>query len=607
MHKKFILFFLLIFLTVSLYAGNYVIRNYTFDITGKTKEWAVRKLIVPEGRESFSDTKSLLDALDSKRQLLYNKRLFRSVDYAYTETIEDDTTYVDVIYTVVDAKAIFFLPYPKYDSNYGARLGLRFIDSNVLGTFSSFYSVVRVTVMPWDFSTTSYEADLKLSDLKIGQASLSMAFTGTASQTEGLKTYDGSISASDIALFGGPSLAVGFGVKENGSELQYTGSSSLSGLHIGEVALSPSIAVLIYEKSRSESYITPSLTVSNIILGNVKLSFTDTVKLMDSNHFRLDTLTHSTALSFREGVISKYGYGHTFTYKPHLSLQFDNTLSYKASDTTTLYFYENFTFTGSDFFFSAVNTGVGLSQEIKVGEHISLTPTLQQFLRADFSKGENVDWDLYCTFSGSASGDYVNWEGNFRQGVKYSFSVAETWSENYGVRNITGEDNDRLELILFKNIGGWFNPSMRILFNYTRNAVAKKGSITGTDSGSLGEYIRGVRNSTISSDGRDKNMIAFVSNLNLLFVFPLPSFLSSWVDTYANFFADYAVTQLSEVDTPYHYLGIGVEGIGILKDHPNYPVRLSIGMDARKLGDYLKGKTASTDFMEIYFGLDFFF
>ncbi len=594
-------------LSVSLFAGSFIIRSYDFDITGKTKEWAVRKLIVPEGEENFPGMDELVSSLDGKRQALYNKRLFKSVDYTYTMTAEDDITYVDVHYTIVDAKALFFLPYPKYDSNYGARLGLRFYDSNVLGTFSNFYTVVRYTVMPWDFYTAGYEAEFVLSDLMIRDVSLNAAFAGTASQNEGLKTYEGSISASNIILFGGPSLSLSFGVKNSGSENQYSGSSSLSGIHIGTVSFSPSISVLIYEKSKESSYITPSLGIADLDIGNVRLGFTDTVKLMDSSRFRLDTLTHSTSLSFKEGEIAKYGYGHTFTYKSGISLGFDNTLSYKASDVTTLYLYENFLFSGSDFFLSSIDSGVGISQEMKIGKHMSMTPTIKQFMKTSFGSGSGLENSYYLSLSASAVGDYLNWNGNFREGVKYSFSINETWIESFGLRRIDGEDNDKLELLLFKNVGGWFNPSARLMVNYTHNDTANKGSITGTDSGNLGEYIRGVRNSTITEDGRDKNMFASVANFNLLFVFPLPSFMSGWVDTYINFFTDWAYTRQSEDDTPQSYVGIGVEGIGILKDHPNYPVRLSIGMDALRLKAFATGESSSLDFVEIYFGLDFFF
>ncbi len=86
--------------------------------------------------------------------------------------------------------------------------------------------------------------------------------------------------------------------------------------------------------------------------------------------------------------------------------------------------------------------------------------------------------------------------------------------------------------------------------------------------------------------------------------------MSSWVSTYANLFVDYAFTKHAanhDAGDIKHYVGVGVEGIGILRDYPNYPIRLSIGLDARKLLHYIKGESTSKDFYEIYFGLGFFF
>ena len=151
---------------------------------------------------------------------------------------------------------------------------------------------------------------------------------------------------------------------------------------------------------------------------------------------------------------------------------------------------------------------------------------------------------------------------------------------------------------------------MRILGSYTNN-IGSYGSATGTSSGDFGEYLRGVRNQTVIDDGRNRNLLSLIVNVNLMTVFPLPSFMSSWMDAYLNVFCDYAFTKhgvdTSDANIKRHYLGFGFEGIGVLKDYPSYPIRASLGFDARKLLHFLKKETTSRDFYEIYVGIDFFF
>jgi len=611
--KKLLSFFLCLCLFVlSVTASGYVIRSYSFDISGKTKDWVVRKLIVPSDEEAFTTLEEAVAALDGKKQTLVNKRVFKGVAYTYTETEEDDVTYLDVVFDIDDARTQLVLPYPKYDSNYGARLGLKYWNTNVLGTFSSLYGVVHATFMPWDFSTTEYFTDIILTDLLIGQTSISLSFKGSASQKEGVENYNTDLSVKNIAFGGGYSMDMNLGLGKSGSEFYYTGYSAFHGLKLSSVTFSPSVSMKFYEKAKNESYIIPSLGISGINIGSASIGLSEFVKFADSSDFKFTEYNHSASLSFSSGAFQKYGYSHSLTYnRPKASLGFNNTLSYKLTDATTLYVYENLSWTGEDFFFSSFDTGVGISQRISVGEYITITPTLSEYVRTYFNEGDPTpNFQPFYAISASASGDYINWKGNFREGIMYSFSVSESWWQDYTARRARGTNIDKGEIQIHKVLWNWFNPSFRGIINYTNN-VADNGFLYGAGSGDLGEYIRGVRNKTISDDGRDKNLITFVGNLNLMSVFPLPTFMSGWMDAYINVFADYVFTKhgegTSEANKARHYFGFGVEGIGILKEYPSYPVRASLGFDLRKLTQYIKGESTEKDFFEIYIGLDFFF
>lgn len=610
--KKLLSFFLcLCIFAFSVTASSVVIRSYSFDISGKTKEWVVRKLIVPSDEESFTTLDEALKALDGKKQTLLNKRLFKGVAYTYTETEEDDVTYIDVIFDIDDARTQLILPYPKYDTNYGARLGLKYWNTNVLGTFSYLYGVVHATFTPWDFSTTKYYTNFILTDLLIGQTSISITFEGDASQSKGVENYKTDVSVKNIAFGGGYSMNMNLGFGNTGSDIYYSASSSFSGLKLSSVTFSPSISTKIYKKSKGSSYITPSLGISGIKIGSVSIGLSESVKFADSSAFKFAEYSHSASFSFSSEALKKYSYSHSMTYRPQSSLSFNNTVSYSLTGTTTLYAYENLSWTGKDFFFSSFDTGVGISQKISIGEHISITPTLKEFVLTSFVKDDPTPhFQPYYVVSASASGDYINWKGNFREGIMYSFSISESWWQNYSSRSAKGSNVDKAEIQIFKIFGSWFNPSFRGIVNYTNNASGN-GFLYGASSGELGEYLRGVRNKTITDDGRNKNLITFVGNLNLMSVFPLPSFMSSWMDAYVNIFADYAFTKhgagTSDADVARHYFGFGIEGIGILKEYPSYPVRGSLGFDLRKLMQYAKGETTDKGFYEIYIGLDFFF
>ncbi len=610
--KKLLSFFLcLCIFALSVTAESYVIRSYSFDISGKTQEWVVRKMIVPSEEETFQTLDEAVAALDGKKQTLINKRIFKGVVYTYTETEEEDCTYLDVSFDIDDARTQLVLPYPKYDTNFGARIGLKYWNTNLLGTFSSLYGVVHATFIPWEFTTTKYFTDFILSDLLVGQTSISITFTGNASHENGVEKYKTDINVKNIVFGGGYSMDINLGFGNTGSEFEYTGSSSFHGLKLSSVTFSPSVSMKMYEKSKGSSYITPSLGISGISIGSVSVSLTESLKFADSSAFRFAEYNHSASFSFSSRALQKYGYSHSATYKPKTSLGFNNTVSYKLTDVTSLYVYENLSWTGENFFFSSFDTGVGISQRFSIGEHITITPTLSEYVQTYFNEGDPTpNFQPYYAISASASGDYVNWRGNFREGIRYSFSISESWWQSYTSRSPKGSNVDKGEIQFFKILGSWFNPSFRGIINYTNN-VADNGFLYGAGSGELGEYIRGVRNKTISDDGRDKNLITFVGNLNLMSVFPLPSFMSDWMDAYINVFADYVFTKhgidTSEENKARHYFGFGVEGIGILKEYPSYPVRASLGFDLRKLTQYIKGESGTKDFYEIYIGLDFFF
>ena len=104
---SFFVFALFILSSVSIYSESIRVSDYDIRIVGKTKEEVVRNLIVPEGLECFDSEDELITALNEKRQILENKRVFTSVSYEYE--IIDSEAYVR--FEIIDAKSFLIITF----------------------------------------------------------------------------------------------------------------------------------------------------------------------------------------------------------------------------------------------------------------------------------------------------------------------------------------------------------------------------------------------------------------------------------------------------------------------------------------------------------------
>ncbi|MBD5433504.1 MAG: hypothetical protein HDR35_04295 [Treponema sp.] len=117
----------------------YKIDTVNYDAQGVTKESALsRNVKIEEGKkfESREDIEAYI--LDIKQKLI-NARLFETAEVEYTlagEADEDGDIPVAINVVTVDSRHFLLLPYPKYDSNEGFELKLKFKDANFLGTMS---------------------------------------------------------------------------------------------------------------------------------------------------------------------------------------------------------------------------------------------------------------------------------------------------------------------------------------------------------------------------------------------------------------------------------------------------------------------------------------
>ena len=303
-------------------------------------------------------------------------------------------------------------------------------------------------------------------------------------------------------------------------------------------------------------------------------------------------------VNFGWSLLEKFSLTSTLGYTPETKIESKSKLSYAASSATTFFLIENVTMDdkGNVSFF---DTGLGISQSATIANHFSITPTFTEYIRTTINDGE-PEFSRYYTISASTSRDLINWKGNFRDGFALSFSINESWGQDtFGIRTLKDGYYTHFSFTYFKLLWNWFNPSFRVMSNYRSGTVGD--FVLHNSSSNIGEVMRGIRNDTVEKD----NLFALVANLNILTLFPMPK-LFSFADYYASAFFDFGMVQKNSESELERYYSCGVEGVGIFKDYPSYPIRLSIGVDLKRLSEWLKDER-SADFYEIYFGLDFFF
>jgi hypothetical protein len=117
----------------------YVITAFEFDITGRTRPFALmRKGEFKEGERIQGDT-NLERYIGDKTQMLTNQRVLKDnveISYSVGEEEPDGTFPVTLTIKVEDTWNLIALPYPKYNSNTGFELYIKARDYNFLGTMN---------------------------------------------------------------------------------------------------------------------------------------------------------------------------------------------------------------------------------------------------------------------------------------------------------------------------------------------------------------------------------------------------------------------------------------------------------------------------------------
>ncbi|MDR3284865.1 MAG: hypothetical protein LBS97_06790 [Treponema sp.] len=132
--KKLLLFPFFLFCALA-YGEQFRIAEVKYDITGITKEYALRLAVPIDEERVFYSFEEFDGYINLIRQELINQRTLANTELTYStpETGRDDLILVMVMIRTKDTWNIFGTPYPKYNSNNGFEFKLKLKDYNFLG------------------------------------------------------------------------------------------------------------------------------------------------------------------------------------------------------------------------------------------------------------------------------------------------------------------------------------------------------------------------------------------------------------------------------------------------------------------------------------------
>lgn len=161
--------------------GIHKLGNYEFEIDGHTRENAlIREMDLKEGTE-FEDLASLENALARQQQDLVNLRVFNEVSLSINEGISEGE---DTVYTVLvkaeDSWTIYPIPYPKYSSDDGFRLGLKIFYDNAFGSLNDLFLGTNITFKDDEYydklRVTQWTINPQLNSVKMGRLEYDFSF-----------------------------------------------------------------------------------------------------------------------------------------------------------------------------------------------------------------------------------------------------------------------------------------------------------------------------------------------------------------------------------------------------------------------------------------------
>ncbi len=632
--KRIMVFVLLAAVVLSAVSASYKIVDYEFRIDGSTKRWALLSRV--KGSEDvFESVDALEEALNEKRQELWNTNVFSSVKCSWEELeTVGDLVNVKAVFDVVDSGSVIILPYPKYDSNTGFSLGLRYKNKNVLGTLGAASVSVDWVQNGEGFDKSTFEFEVPVEDILLSNGS-SLFFdlsgnynmadpeNGKTSFSTGIKN----LVFSDITFDGSVGIAYLYGEKTFDN---YSVNLSAKGIKVGRFYLDTSVNALLNFKSEvMKSKVVSSVSLRKIEFGNVSitdtLTYTAAPTVEDMRSLSSAKLVNTMNFGIKSDRIKDLSVGTEvgllFTdSSQYYTLSFAFSPINKITSTSKVTFY---TSEGHGFYGIKASEALSSSFNVRIlNKKLTVTPSVELINKnaETYAMGKRA-WELDSSISVSggsinrvSSGEsYFAFRDNFRTGIKAEAQAEMVWN--------LGQNPDlivRGAATVFLHPLKNFNPSFRFYaaaatepiqwFNQkdgSKYANADLYSFSGytMTKDTLNDLVRGVRleSEEIQSTYKTNFMLYFSMNLTSSFLY-----FEDFGHMYISPFLDVALFSNNFANSCEMVSGVGVEGYLIMDSHASYPIRVSLGFDLEDLIDKAKGKTTSLDY-EVFVGLGFLY
>lgn len=530
----------------------YVIESYDFVVKGKTKDFALRREVVPPaGDPTFSSEEAMKQALVDKKQKLINKRIFTSVDFTYAlSSYSKGIASYAVTFFIEDASTFLAIPYPKFDNDQiGLRLGVKIYDKNLFGTFSDLYMVGHISqgnggLTGWENREDYLE--MTITDLPIGKTLLDFSFdySQTKNSTNG-GDVDFSINWTGIKLFG-----TNFSIEPWG---KFDPSSDFTTWNPDEYGVIWTLGPFFQNEGQYSLY--------------------NKLKLYDESK-NLYTLTYINQLG--------------------LSI-FTHPISFNISTETD-------TILGSETL-NYLNLGATVGTGFQLPFGLYWSTSFGSFVHY---KPNNLVLPYSHLFSNTISKSKINWEGNFRKGSSFSLKYAtETYPQvEYESSSYWYIES---EFSYFPIATKHFNPSIQFIGYRTNSEGGDHRYFIPSDSDEdIDDYFRGYLSSTISDMNLETGSpYGAIFNINLSMTFIDFGF----ANTYANPFLD--IGFFEDPANPGELLVLssaGAEGYVIFDKFPSYPIRGSLGFNLSDVKKALNDEISISDVeFELTIGMGLFF
>lgn len=527
----------------------YRIDSYHFVISGNSKEFALRNAIIPSGGDPvFENEQALVNALDAKKQILMNKRIFTDVEYTYTmDSFAKGIVSYAVTYYIEDANTLLAIPYAKFDNDeIGLRFGVKLYEDNLLGTFGSLRMTGHISEGNGGLTNWQNREDyleLVVSGLEFWGTNLDLNlnyFMVKNSPSEGDLDYK--INWSGLSLF-----KTNLGIS---TWADFNPASDFSALNPTEYGLSWSFGPFNQSGGR--------YSINNTIELNSNLTNIYTYTVVN----QYDVRFFSKPLSFNVAVETN-----------------------KAKDAKEL---SNMTISAT--LGTSFRLPFGFSWSTSVAPVLEYSATV---LPVPYS----------YKYTNTLSKSNINWVGNFRKGMSFYLNHVYQYYPQ-------PEYTDTKTYWYLENRISWFpfifwhlNPSIQFNGFYAEHI---NRYFLPSENKDISEYFRGFLSRSLSGVPENGDLPwGAIINMNLTADFINFGFAKSYVNPFVDigFFADSSQENgMSVLATA------GVEGWGILNKFPSYPVRGSLGFN---LADVKKAIDGEMDFKnvewELSIGMGLFF